>query len=197
MERSNSVLTIGHSNGDFDRWTELLKRSRVEVLVDIRSAPYSRYAPQFNGPVLARRLPEFGVSYLDEGEALGGRPRDSAMFDREGHVLYGRVAASEPFRAGIVRIMRLARSKRVALLCSEEDPSACHRHLLVGRVLVEAGWQVLHLRHDGREQRYEEMADVRDAQPALFALSTEEEDLKWRSLRSVSPRETPRSSSQL
>jgi hypothetical protein len=72
-------------------------------------------------------------------------------------------------------------------MCSEEDPTGCHRHLLVARVLANRGWNVVHVRSDHSLQPYDSMADVRSRrhqQTALFA--GDDEDVSWRSLRSVS-----------
>jgi uncharacterized protein (DUF488 family) len=57
------------------------------------------------------------------------------------------------------------------MLCAEENPAACHRRLLVGRVLIERGIQVAHIRGDGRVQTEEEVAaasNPRTNQLALF-----------------------------
>jgi len=45
-----SVLTIGHSNHPIERFLGLLREHGVEVPVDARSQPYSR----FSTPVLAQ-----------------------------------------------------------------------------------------------------------------------------------------------
>ncbi len=42
------IFTIGHSNHDMLHFLGILRRHRIEMLVDVRSEPYSRYAPQFN-----------------------------------------------------------------------------------------------------------------------------------------------------
>ena len=42
------LWTIGHSNHEPDRFAELLLDNRIDFLVDVRSYPYSRYAPHFN-----------------------------------------------------------------------------------------------------------------------------------------------------
>ncbi len=44
----NSIYTIGHSNQDMVAFLKLLKDNSIQVVVDVRSAPYSRYVPQFN-----------------------------------------------------------------------------------------------------------------------------------------------------
>lgn len=191
------IYTVGHSNGDLETWIRLVSGAGIEEVVDVRTAPFSRFAPQFNAPVLASALPKAGIAYSTEGQALGGRPVDPADYDDEGHVLYGRVAASAAFIEGIQRVESRAADRRIALLCSEEDPAGCHRHLLIGRVLNALGVQVLHLRRSGEVERYEAVAGLQAAsQETLFGLSDEDEDVTWRSIRSVSPSGARKSSSE-
>ncbi len=40
-------LTIGHSSHTAERLVALLREHAVQVLVDTRSSPYSRFSPQF------------------------------------------------------------------------------------------------------------------------------------------------------
>lgn len=191
------IYTVGHSNGDLDTWVRLVSEADIAEIVDVRTAPFSRFAPQFNAPVLAAALPQVGIAYSTEGQALGGRPGNPADYDDEGHVLYGRVAASEAFAQGIERVESKAAERRIALLCSEEDPAGCHRHLLIGRVLNSRGVQVLHLRRTGELELYEAVAGQRaDLQETLFGPAHEDEDVTWRSIRSVSPSGARKTSSE-
>jgi len=180
------VYTVGHSNQSLDRFVELLRQHAVDVLVDVRSAPYSRYAPQFGHQMLSTRLPAAGIKYLFLGRELGGRPDEPAFYDPDGHVNYARLARAPRFLSGIERVLTGGRRFRVALMCSEEDPSICHRRLLVGRVLCERGAEVKHIRGDGR---IESEADLRRAEtpPGGEQLSflAEPEEATWRSIRSV------------
>ena len=43
-----SVYTIGHSNHTLETFLGLLQSHHIEVLIDTRSSPFSRYAPHFN-----------------------------------------------------------------------------------------------------------------------------------------------------
>ena len=153
-----TVLSIGHSNHPLDVFRDLLRRHAVVVLVDVRSSPYSRYATQFNRESLAAYLKGEGIEYRYFGDALGGRPPGHNFYDERGRVLYDLLAQSCEFRAGIERLIRLANGRRVALLCSEEDPTDCHRRLLLGRVLQARGVEVIHLRGDGRAQTEADVA---------------------------------------
>jgi uncharacterized protein (DUF488 family) len=60
--------------------------------------------------------------------------------------------ATEEFRAGLQRLLGLAGSGRVAIMCAERLPWECHRNL-ISDSLVARGTRVLHLmdRGEGRE----------------------------------------------
>jgi uncharacterized protein (DUF488 family) len=185
-----TVLTLGHSNHPLGRFVALVTKHDIEVLVDVRSHPYSRFAPQFNRESLAESLAAEGIKYVFLGRELGGRPDGDDYYDDDGHVLYGRVASTPLFNAGIARLENGLSRYRLALMCSEEDPTDCHRRLLVTRVLNDRGIEVLHVRGDGRIQRERDLGCA--AQGDIF---NGFEETAWRSTRSVSPRRAPLSSS--
>jgi uncharacterized protein (DUF488 family) len=157
------VLTIGHSNRSMDEFLALLKLHAVEVLADVRSQPHSRYVPHFDYANLKRAVEAAGLQYVFLGRELGGMPVDREFYDLEGHVVYSRIAASEPFRHGIARLLEGIRKYRVAIMCGEEDPANCHRHLLVSKVLKEQGVGIRHIRADGRIQTEEELVQQEQA----------------------------------
>ncbi len=47
-ESSRQVFTIGHSNHPLERFMELLEKYEIEVLVDIRTSPFSRFSRHFS-----------------------------------------------------------------------------------------------------------------------------------------------------
>lgn len=142
------IYTIGHSNVDAKKMIALLKAHGIELVLDVRSSPYSRFSPQFNRETLAGTLSEEGIQYEYAGRRLGGRPSDAGCYD--GHrVLYGEVASREWYREAIDRLLELAGEQRTAVMCAEEDPRGCHRHLLIAQTLVARGVKVAHIRGDG------------------------------------------------
>lgn len=52
-----------------------------------------------------------------------------------------------------------AANRRVALMCAEKEPLECHRTLLVARVLVADGLEVLHILADGTVETHDEAMD--------------------------------------
>lgn len=189
--------TVGHSSHSFEAFLDLLRNHHIELVADVRSSPYSRHAAQFDKETLESRLLAEGLSYRFLGHVLGGRPQDPRYYDPEGYVLYDRIAASPAFTQEMTGLLQHAIHVRTALLCAEEDPRECHRRLLLGRVAGERGYEVLHLRGDGRVQEEaliarEERFQVTKGQLSLF---DQEEDIPWRSARTVARDKRPRDSS--
>lgn len=191
-----NVYTIGHSNHTFEQFVALLAGCGITVLVDVRSSPRASYTPHFDQQALRDGVTAQGVRYVYLGQALGGRPSSPGLYDDDGRVLYAAVAATEAFQAALGRLLAGLAGQRVALLCSEENPTGCHRRLLVGRVLGQRGVRVWHIRGDGRVESEDEL--VRQEQAARhgqLALFGDEETGAWRSTRSVSPKSRRSSSS--
>lgn len=183
------LFTIGHSNHSADHFQRLLSDHRIEVLVDVRSWPHSRYVEWVNRTRIADVAEGAGARYLFLGNELGGRPGSAEFYDDAGHVLYGKVAESAEFRAGIERLRRGAEHYRVAIMCSEENPATCHRRLLVAKVLLEEGLTIGHVRGDGSCEVESEPIVLSEG--SLF----DDEESLWRSSLSVSRRQPPRISS--
>ena len=161
----------------------------MEVLVDVRSWPHSRYVEWVDRSRIVDVAQAAGARYLFLGKELGGRPEAAELYDSTGRVLYGKLAKTTEFRAGIERLRLGAERYRVALMCSEEDPASCHRRLLVAKVLLEEGLTIDHIRGDGRREV--------ESEPILLSegsLFDDEENL-WRSSLSVSRGRPPRISS--
>jgi uncharacterized protein (DUF488 family) len=147
------IFTIGHSTHSAERFVALLQAYAIDVVIDVRSSPYSRRAPQFGRPTMKRWLDASGVQYYFVGRALGGRPDDSTLYEN-GRVSYDRMAASANFLTGLRRVARAARVCRVALVCSEAEPIECHRFLLIGKVLHQNGLSVFHILPNGEAESH-------------------------------------------
>src|SRR5258708_761895 len=166
------VLTIGQSNLSLERFLNLLRAHSVEVIADTRSYPYSDYAHHFDREPLKEALVEAGFRYVDLGPQLGGRPKGAEFYDSKGRVLYDKVAATRAFLKGLTRLENGIRKYTVAIMCAEENPAACHRRLLVGRMLTEHGFKLEHIRGNGQIQSEAEVVastTPADIQSELFA----------------------------
>jgi uncharacterized protein (DUF488 family) len=144
-----TVFTLGHSNHAIEHFLSLLRAHRIELLVDVRSTPFSRFNPQFNRQRLEASLREAGIGYLFLGDELGARSTDEACYDEAGRVSYARLANTELFKRGLRRVIEESQTKRVALMCAEREPLDCHRTILVTRELEKEQVPVVHIRADG------------------------------------------------
>ena len=183
------VYSIGHSQHSLVNFADLLRPFGINLVVDVRSFPGSRFAQEFSREGLDRRLPQEGIRYAFLGDKLGGRPSKSAFYDGDGRVLYGRLAADSEFQAGVLDVEEWASSYTVALMCSEGRPEGCHRHLLIEPVLAMRRVSMLHIRPQGGVYDMSEIAP----QPALFV---DQDEDSWKSTRSVSQGAARRTSSR-
>lgn len=152
----NPIFTLGHSNHPRGLFNRLLLQHGIDEVVDVRSAPYSRYTPHFNHDALKHALDDIGIAYAYLGGELGGRPADRSCYDPDGRVRYDRVAETMQFDDGIRGVIRAADERRVALLCTEKEPLECHRTLLVARALAERGVPVSHILADGSLESHDD-----------------------------------------
>ncbi|MDQ3740288.1 MAG: DUF488 domain-containing protein [Actinomycetota bacterium] len=180
LEIGNATLwTVGHARHAFDHYLWLLNKHEIELVVDVRSRPFFRWAEQYDRAQLEPALREAGIEYAWRGELLGQRPHGDHFYDDEGHTLYDEIVKQKWFMKAIGELEYEAARKRVALTCLEEEPWRCHRYLLLGRVLVQRENEVLHVRRDGRIHTQQDIAVLRqEGQGALFG----ERERVWRSI---------------
>ena len=180
LSGTHPVLTIGHSSHPSRVFLDLLNEHSVDVLVDVRSAPYSRFNPQFNRESLAAALKLPEIEYLYLGRELGGRPKDPDCYE-DGQVHYGRVARTARFRKGIARVIIEAERRRVAIMCAEKEPLDCHRTLLVATALDAHDVDVQHIHADGtletQANAMSRLLDRHDLSPGGDLLATREQSI--------------------
>ncbi|MDE0200960.1 MAG: DUF488 domain-containing protein [Rhodospirillaceae bacterium] len=157
-EPCSTVFTVGHSTHSLKEFVALLQLHELTAVADVRSAPYSRFNPQFNREPFAKALGAAGIRYVYLGNVLGGRSEDPACYE-DGRIRYDRVAATESFKDGLVRIVHGAAEYRIALMCAEKEPLECHRTLLVSRALDQQGVNIAHIHANGRLEPHGEAMD--------------------------------------
>ena len=172
MAESLVVYTIGHSNHSPNRFLDLLRCHQIQAVVDVRSVPFSRFAPHFNGPELQLLLEQRGIQYVFAGEVLGGRPSDPMYYktgaipegkaDYLSIVDYSTIAQQPWYQRGVQRLVDIAATRATAIMCSEENPLRCHRHHHLESSLRDRDANVVHIRRDGTL----EMISSEETEPA-------------------------------
>ncbi|CAN5560730.1 DUF488 domain-containing protein [soil metagenome] len=149
---AEEILTVGHSNHELLPFVELLRGAGVELLVDVRQNPRSRYQ-HFNQSPLAGAMAASGIGYEHMGAELGGRRKPAAgspndAWEDTAFRGYADHMASAEFAAGLARLREMAAERRTAVMCAEADWKSCHRRLIAD-ALVTGGARVVHLGPDG------------------------------------------------
>lgn len=150
------IYTIGHSNVEITKFIGLLKAHEINVLVDVRSHPYSRFLPHFSKDMLKKSLSSNQIKYLFLGKELGARSENPNCYIN-GKVQYNLLAQEPLFLEGINRLKSGMQKFRIAMMCAEKDPIECHRALLVSRQLHNSGILVNHILSDGSLESHENL----------------------------------------
>jgi len=143
-----TIFTVGHSRHTAEHFLTLLRAHDIARLVDVRSQPRSKWAPHFDKAALSRQLGACGTDYVFLGKLLGGRPEGREFYRQDGTVDYTLRAAAHAFVEGVRQLVVLAQNRRVVILCAEENPSSCHRRLLLTPAIQRSGATVVHVRGD-------------------------------------------------
>lgn len=179
----SEIFTIGHSNLAFEAFSARLTAHGIEVLADVRAAPFSRRYPQFNREALAAGLRAVGIRYRWLGEVLGGLRRaqgespHSALAEPAFRA-YAEHMTTPAFQQLLTRLIEGAARLRIALMCAEADPLHCHRQFIadalscrgvVVRHIRDLGTAPTHCCHPGLRQAGETLIYDRHSQSGLFA----------------------------
>ena len=161
MKETKELYSIGHSNHSAEAFVNLLKAHNITCVVDVRSAPYSKYVPQFNKDEFKKTLAVQEIQYVPMGEEFGARRSDPSLYNGKGYLDFEATAKSAVFLKGIERIAKgMLDGYRIALMCTEQNPLDCHRFSLVARSFAQFGFCVKHILQDGTLQTQEQVEDA-------------------------------------
>lgn len=145
------LWTIGHWACPPEAVLETLAPVEIGLVADVRKTPASRASPQFNAEQLAAWLPAAGIGYVHLPALAGRRPRSTqvgpernAGWRNASFHNYADYTLTPGYEVGLARLIELAHTTRVAILCGEPMPWRCHRSL-IANTLVARGWAVTHL----------------------------------------------------
>jgi uncharacterized protein (DUF488 family) len=142
------IFTIGHSNQRIESFLDALTAHGIALLVDVRRFPSSRRHPHFSRTRLEAALHQHGIEYEPMPD-LGGhrqpRPDSPNTAWREPAFRgYADYMETDAFAEATARLVTLAESQRVAVMCAELRWSECHRGL-ISDYLAAAGHEVIHI----------------------------------------------------
>ncbi len=145
------IYTIGHSNRTISEFIRLLKKYRIQALIDVRRFPSSRFE-HFKKERLEKILAGEGIDYIWRGE-LGGYRREgmknspNIAIKSEGFRNYADYMMSNEFKEAIEGVIKIAREKRTAIMCAERLFWRCHRKFISDYLTVKRV-KVVHIIND-------------------------------------------------
>jgi len=153
-----TLWTIGHSNHPIEKFVGLLNAQGIGSIADVRRFPGSRRHPQFGADQLRESLATAGIEYRHFAGLGGRRGKPSADSPNTGWRVasfnaYADYMNTEAFLADLQALISLARTRRVAVMCSEALPWRCHRRLIADALSVR-GLQVLDIVGSGSPREH-------------------------------------------
>lgn len=145
------VFTIGHTLQSQDDFYDMLQHFDVNCVIDVRSMPFSKHAPQFNKDILNIYLKSKNVLYAHFGKEFGARRYDCLKeAQKDGckvrQVNFELGVKTDDFKLGINRLDNaLGQGRTIALMCTEANPLDCHRFSFLSRYLYDNGYEVAHI----------------------------------------------------
>ena len=100
----NNLFTIGYASFSITEFINALRSHEITALVDVRSAPYSKYKPDFKKDNLNKVLMNNDISYIFLGKYVGARVEDPECYI-DGKLNYGLLKETKNYQAGIDRIL--------------------------------------------------------------------------------------------
>lgn len=143
----NKLATIGYETDTQGGMIGRLKAAGVELVVDVRAVASSRKAG-FSKTLLGNSLKAEGVDYLHL-RALGtpkpGRLAARAGRTEEMRAIFNAHLEEPEAQLALAQAADLAKSRRIALLCYEDDPNCCHRAIVADRIRETLKCEIVNL----------------------------------------------------
>jgi len=144
---AEKLFTIGYSGyPTVESFIAELRKYGIQILIDVRSNPFSAYYEIYNKDRLSAALKQAGIYYCNYAKQFGARQEDLHYY-RSGRLDFELFAQSPQFLEGIQSVE--ASTAVIAFMCAEKHPQECHRAILVSRAFSNRGHPVTHITPDG------------------------------------------------
>ena len=134
------IYTIGHSTRSIQEFIEILNEYGIDLVVDVRSIPYSEHNPQFNEDRFEEALNEKDIKYMHMGELGGFRsPKADSInmaWENKHFRGYADYMQTKEFKMALEELIKLAQKHSLVIMCSESVPWRCHRSLIADALMI-------------------------------------------------------------
>lgn len=126
------IYTIGYGLKKIGEFILKLQENKIELLVDVRTRPFSRWNPKFSKAPFEAELERHNIKYLWRGANLGGLDENI------------------DFETTIDEVVELSSSVGLCVMCSETEPEKCHRYQVLAPEFEKRGCTVEHIRWESK-----------------------------------------------
>lgn len=130
---TKTIYTLGTSNRILEEFLEILNHYQIQVVIDVRRWPTSKWFEHFKKENLEKILRENNIDYF-HFEKLGG-------FRTKGYEIYTK---TRNFKQALKELIKISRKKPTLIICAEKLPWKCHR-AYIARILSKKGFEVIHI----------------------------------------------------
>lgn len=155
MENKNlpgNLFTIGYSGFQINQFLDTLNDFKINVIVDVRSTPYSSRFSDFNIDNMKliisqpKNWSNGKAYYLNLKESFGAHQTNPEYYTKERYLDFEKFRQSASFLNGCERIHKgLSLGYNIVLMCAEIEPSHCHRAIMISRWFDLNGYKIIHI----------------------------------------------------
>lgn len=150
----SKLYTIGYANKAITDFISILKNKGINLLIDVRSMPYSKQYPDYNENKIALVLKKENILYYNLKDEFGARRIEDEVYRRiemyDGKEIdvvdFDEVYKLDIFQQGVKKIVTAnERGFRVCFMCSEKYAFDCHRGIMIAEYFYQQGFQIEHI----------------------------------------------------
>lgn len=150
MPKTNTIYTIGYSGFRIEEFINVLQKMSINIVIDVRSTPVSKYYADYNRDNLNKLLSNSNIVYRNYAEEFGARQEESFFYSKEGYLDFTKFTNSNQFREGFEKIKKAIEANyKIILLCAEKKPNSCHRAIMISREFSKENFNVVHIMPNG------------------------------------------------
>jgi uncharacterized protein (DUF488 family) len=135
------ILTMGHGTRELEEFLGILRKKKIQRVIDVRSVPRSRHNPQYNLERLSAALASSGIGYTHMA-SLGGfrkplKDSPNGGWRSESFRGFADYMLTPEYANAVKEVSGLSRREILLLLCAETIPWRCHRSLIADSLTMD------------------------------------------------------------
>ena len=162
----SKLFTVVYANKSINDFIKTLKNKGINLLIDVRSMPYSKQYPEYNESKLNNELKKEKILYYNFKDEFGARRVEDEvykkveMYDKKGIevVDFNEVYKLDIFQQGVNKV-KIAndRNYTICFMCSEKYAYDCHRCIMVAEYFFQQGFEIEHIIDGNNSLTHEEI----------------------------------------